>query len=89
MPPQRKYALPPHHRQLFLGGNTSQSVGYAAIPPSHLEFHVWQNILVPFACYSQVVLFMGFFVHHQTTENTEIVVKSIQCIQTFLGAKPF
>ena len=89
MPPQRKYALPPHHRQLFLGGNTLQSVGYAAIPPAHLEFHVWQNILVPFACYSHVVLFMGFFVHHQTTENTEIVVKSIQCIQTFLGAKPF
>ena len=89
MPPQRKYALPPPRRQLFLGGNTSQSPGYAAIPPSHLGFHVWQNILASFACYSQVVLFMGFFVHHQTTENTEIVVKSIQCIQTFLGAKPF
>ena len=89
MPPQRKYALPSPHRQLFRGGNTSQSPWYAAIPPSHLEFHVWQNILASFACYSQVVLFMGFFVHHQTTENTAIVVKSIQCIQTFLGAKPF
>ena len=56
----------------------------------HLELHVLQKNIVPeSSCYSQIILFMRSSMHCQTTKHTEIVIESIQRIQTFLGPQLF
>ena len=56
----------------------------------HLELRVLRKNIVPeSSCYSQIILFMRSPMHCQTTKHTEIVVESIQRIQTFLGPQPF